>query len=354
MATNGGGIPIPGKPPENNSPQSEEERLRRVMEADEAEKRRDRENAQAESRSRRNKFIGGGVLAAVLLGGAGYGLIQADPFGNDKQPTNGSAATGNAKNEVQSGTKPTAGQLPKPVENLNFWQSDGNTHYPDDLEKWQVKPHEKNDAADITAMVNKYESTQLANSSRRLPSEEAGFTSDPTKAKLPDGTLNPMYSTMTAQDYQRTVESYIERLANPIYGNWQQYQYAEGKASERLDLSRFSDMFSPEYLEKNKGKPYKDYIPIYADWSSDNYGLKNTLLDNGPRWIGKVNSMESNFTYDDNTQQYSSDVTVKIRYSAWAQDQTILHKDGVLKLKVVTDTNSKTNLHITDASLNVS
>lgn len=354
MVTNGGGIPIPGNNPENQSPQNEEERLRRVMEADEAEKRRDREQAKEDAKNRRNKMIGGGVLAAVLLGGAGYAISQANPFGGDSQPTSSSTPTGQGKSNVQSGTKASPGQLPKPVKDLNFWQSDGNNHYPDNLDNWQTKSHESSSNADVKNMVNKYASTQLANSSRRLPSEEAGFTSDPSKVKLPSGSLNPMYTTITAENYQRTVESYLERLVNPLYGNWQQYEYPEGKVSQNLELSRFSDMFSAAYMEKNKNNPYKNYIPIYADWNSDSYGMKKSLLEVGPRWIGKINSMNATFTYDAKTQQYNSDVTARISYSAWAQDQSILRKDGILKLKIVTDTNSQTKLQITDASLDVS
>lgn len=354
MVDNGGGLPIPGKG--SGSAPNEDEQLQKIMRADEEERQRDRAAAQSEKASKRNKIVGGTLLAAVLLGGGGFALTQVNPFGNDEQKVGQTDKKGGADANVDSKNKGTT-QLPgENASELNFWQTGGKNTYPFPLDEWQTKPHSDSTSRDKEKMMQKYSGTSLAVASQRLPSGSAGFTSDPSKAKLPDGTLNPMYTTLTAQDYQQVAEGYVERLVNPIYGEWQQYQRKNGKASQNLQLGEFSNMFTQEYLSKNSSKPFKDYIPIYADWNANDYGMGDKLLSNGPRWIGKIDSMNSTFKYDEKTQQYNTDVTANITYSAWAQDQSVLKKNGVLKLKLVTNSNdnNKPKLLISDASLSVS
>lgn len=289
------------------------------------------------------------ILSLAIIGGAGSALYFANPFKDDKQQV-GNAQPGNAQTDNNSDTN-NAGVI---KQQAKFWQVDGKNNYPVDLKNWQMLSHNSMNKTNINELINKYANTSLAISSHRLPSEESGFTSDKNKIKLSNGTLNPMYTTITSEDYQRIVESDIERLINPMYGDWEQYQHPNGHASKTFETSRFADIFSTNWLEKNKNKNPATYFPVYADWQENDYNMKNKLLgENDPRWMGTIDSMTSKFTYNDKTQQYTSDVNVKVKYSAWAQDQSTLTKNGTLTLKIITNTSdtNKQKLLIDDAKL---
>lgn len=250
--------------------------------------------------------------------------------------------------------QPSSEQPPPPIEvvtspptakvtnnEINFWQVNGGTKYPVELEKWQTQPYSEANKAVYTKMREKYAHTELATSASLLPSAKAGWVSDPKSEFLKDGTPNPRFTPVTDEVYLNSVESYIERLINPVFGEWKQYQYSDGEASKYFDESRFSDMFAREYLKKNFKNSAEQYIPVYADWKQNDYGIPE-LLDEGPRWIGTADSVKTEMRLDKKTGSYKSKVIVDVSYVAWAEDQSTLTRKGVLTLDIVTKSTTDT------------
>lgn len=301
---------------------------------------------------KRKAAIGTGVGLLAVVGIVG-GLVAFDPFGGEQ---NGASDT---QSTVGAGQVNTNAPI-QASKDTSFYQGKGQTGYiyPVKLEDWQSGDYEVGSKKVNEGILRKYSNGEFGQKSRIFPSASTGFTSDVSKEKLPNGTLNPAFTFVTGEDFRIEVGGYIERLINPVLGGWYSLQFSAGKASSATDPTGFVDMFSSSFFEKNAKKPLKDYLPIYADWNQDDYGLGNQLLDSGPRWMGTVKSTKTKLIYDKNTLQYSGTVTANIVYKAWARDQTVLQKEGVLTLNVVTDTSAvakgANKLKINDASLKVS
>ena len=216
---------------------------------------------------------------------------------------------------------------------------------PFDHEDWQIAGY-KNQASDdestkkllntIQASIQdgRLDNGTLSLSASTLPSEEAGFTSDQNKVTLEDGTINPMFSYWTKENFETEVGTAVERLLNPSFGQWENYQYPEYKANSEFDISTISDLFTNNWLESNTGKPYSEYVPVMADWNSDNYGGTYNLTDVA-KWFGKVQSSTTEFHYNSETQQYTATYTANVKYVAWTKDQKTVERNATLTLNLV-------------------
>lgn len=239
-----------------------------------------------------------------------------------------------------------------------FYEDDkGIVRYPVAVKPFQLAIYddESYNGDQFKELRSFYSTKELGEASHNLPNQEAGYTSDPAKKKLDNGTPNPVYVSATDQDYQNSAIASIERLINPAFGAWvgQTYPYAD---SVQVDL--FSDMFTPRYMSKANTEDTKSWLPIYGDWNNDNYGKMNLLDSPAPRWMGQVKSSKSTFVFDKNSGSYVANVTVNVTYSAWDKSEKTIKKNGVLNLKFVVnpDPNADT-LHkflIDSASLKVS
>lgn len=225
----------------------------------------------------------------------------------------------------------------QPVNKPFYVGEKGEVKFPVTLAPWEstVRGDPNLKKEDEGAAIRaSYAGTELVSAANVLPSRAAGYTSDPDKAAK-DGLPNPYYSYVTSEDYQETVLSYITRLINPVYGDWQEYQ----DGAKGVAVDRFGDMFTPAFLASVKGKDPSTWLPICADWQGNSYGNAN-LLKNGPRWVGKVSNSTSTFTWDEASSAYKANLVINVTYSAWQKDQTVTTKKGVLTLDVVTNTAS--------------
>lgn len=110
------------------------------------------------------------------------------------------------------------------------------------------------------------------------------FTDDPTKAYNDDGTLNTHYSYLSAEYVDETIRDDIERLVNPVYGEWtgtQNFTYCYDsvidKNDECMEWQNLADMFSDSYISKLKNAELSSnnvssLLPLYADWNKDDFG----------------------------------------------------------------------------------
>lgn len=321
-------------------------------------------------------LIFGGV--AVLVIGIAIAVFSINPFGGEQKVPGDDetkvAITPTAEPTVEpEPTKPENTLVP--IEEDEFYKKDKN-RFPVETDDWQEEPFSPElevketlevDGAEIPVVdyrnikskdiIDTWEGTSLANSSNMLPSEETGYTADPSKEFNEDGSLNPYYSYWTSEVFTFETGMHVERLLNPTVGSWGIYQYPSYSANSQFGLNSIADMFTNDWRVRNAGKSYSEYVPVYADWDSNSYGMGDQLLVSGPRWYGKVADSVSDFTYNEETFQYDVVFTADVIFTAWTQDQRKLEKTGKLTLNLVSNANGVSNsgyrVVIDDASLKV-
>lgn len=273
----------------------------------------------------------GGVLAVAVTAG----FLFFTPFGGDLNfnkdavtaPISGMDSTLGDKNQKV---------VQPPEDTSEDFAKDPSKMYPIQIEDWQTKLYKEQDADSLRkGILTGLSGSEVNSSSNVLPSEASGFTADSSKETLEDGSLNVRYSYWTAEVFQSEVGGYLERLLNPTFGGWEMYQHNGAGSSGYFDTALISDMFTDRWVSENANKPTSEYVPVFADWDANNYGLSDTLLKMGPRWIGTITSSDTAFTYDSTKLQYSVDLKAQVKFVAWTKDQTKLEKNGTLTLHLV-------------------
>lgn len=280
------------------------------------------------SRKKQIAVLSAGALALVLVAGAGVALSGANPLG-------GKQATSEQRTQDIGADESSSGDFDGIDE---FWASE-DKYFPVEKAGWQKSPIEESNALEkkrgeiLETVLN--DSSDLYNASMTLPSEAAGFTADSSQEFLSDDSPNPQYSFWTAEVFQAEAQSAIERLLNPVYGGWEKYQYPEFEAGSKFDTSIFSDIFAPSFFEANADKQPSEYMPVYADWKSNDYGEKRLLGNGGPRWFGQVKQSTTKFSYDEKTSSYTAEFTGDVVFTAWTESEEKIEKKGQLKLRFV-------------------
>lgn len=278
--------------------------------------------------------IGGAVAIALIIGGI---FLVPTVKGGKVPPASTVTATTGTKAKASSAIPSGA-----PGADQNFAKTN---QIPFEHENWQADDYKTQtnnegntqkflEAIRTSIEAGKLDNGTLALASSTLPSEAAGYTSDQDQVTLEDGSLNPMYAYWTKELFETEVGTTLERLLNPTFGGWENYQYPEYQANTQFDTSIISDMFTPNWLETNTGKPYNEYVPVMADWGSDNYGGGYNLTDVA-RWYGQIQTSSIDFNYNEETQQYTAVYTANIKYTAWTKDQKTVERTGTLTLNLV-------------------
>lgn len=178
-----------------------------------------------------------------------------------------------------------------------------------------------------------------------LPSEAAGFTSDINQETNDDGSLNPMFAYWTQEEFAYELSLITETLLNPVFGGWSQYTISESKAGENFTLNpKMISMFSQAYLQANAGKPASSWVPVYADWGGNDYGLADTLVpSSSARFYGTIKDAKLDYSYDSNNGQYRATLSASVVFTAWTKDQKTITKNGQLTLGLVSNPNGSAN-----------
>lgn len=327
------------KLPNLGSLYGKDEELDALIFADQEDKiREDNELNSARKKTRNKKILFSGIGAASVLALSGV-FFLANPFGGDQ-------TAGDVKNGTVSTPGGTSGKNEDPAANPNnnanvsneddFWMETGRM-YPVNLKEWELTPYPRD--GESPELASNYIRTipGVDSTLNNLPSRSSGFTDNPKEVRLPDGSLNPLYSYWTQEGFNEFVGISMVRFVNPIFGEWELYQHPENNdvinTYEYLP-HLFEDVFDPEYFDAVRDRPSKEWIPIYADWDANDYGMSDQLLKGGPRWMGVLESLRNEFKYDSKTQSYSATVKGNVTYHAWAKDQTKLTKKGVITFDV--------------------
>lgn len=279
--------------------------------------------------------IGGSALVVCLVVG---GLFFINPFGGDQNVGENDKKMTSIDDEK---TKKIAVKDKDVNTDDDFYHEDGK-YFPTKVEKWQKKPYEEQKDSELKKDIIKTGSTtSLGSSANILPSENSGYTSDDSKVEV-DGGLNPYYSYWTAEVFTSEAGEHIERLLNPTFGDWSRVQYSSYPGNKNLEFdSKIKDMFTNNWVNKNKDKKYSEYVPILADWKGNDYGMGDKLLSSGPRWYGEITDSTYDFKFSEDTQQYTVDVKSDVKFIAWSKDQSKLEKTGTLTLTFVSNEDGK-------------
>lgn len=290
--------------------------------------------AQGEGMSTTKK-VALGVAGVLVASAAGAGVWLLGPGGgfqgNDtRNPGVVSTPTDTSTGKSNPAVKTDAG--------ATFWRGESGPIWPIQLNDWERRAASiSSDKKALVGQVNqKYAASELYSTAQTLPSKATGFTSDPKASTNADGTINPRFSFLLAEDMQYLVASDLEFFVNPAFGDWVNMQYAANKPSQKFQLGLVAGKYSRQAMNTYKDTPFREWVPIYADWDANNYGQAN-LLAEGPRWMGKVMGTKTDLKYDQATLQYNAHVVAEVLYTAWLQDGNTVTKKGEITLDYVTN-----------------
>lgn len=205
--------------------------------------------------------------------------------------------------------------------------------FPIELKEWQKGSGKEGlNEKEEKELLETLAGSDLNISASILPSEAAGFTSDDSKILDENGSLNPLYSFWTQESFTSETGQIIEKFLNPRFGEWEDYQ-GQGSDPNSIDpASLFPNTFTNELLES--GEPVSSWLPIYADWSNNNYG-RDDLSSTGPRWYGSLESSNAEFIWDEESSQYTVDFTGNVEFTTYKSNGEKLSEKGVLTLELV-------------------
>lgn len=132
-------------------------------------------------------------------------------------------------------------------------------------------------------------------------------TNDQDKVYNEDGSLNDNFTYITQDDITTTVRDDIERLINPVYGEWSSLQnpdrmdWTQGADKAHLDVNswnRLADMFTYDnrnMLKNDNESDARSVVPLYADWDKNQYGGEWTNRLMYEPIVGKLLSYNCNY-----------------------------------------------------------
>lgn len=241
--------------------------------------------------------------------------------GNQYASTTNTANTDSNSNDSSSGDDATKTYLENTLGVPEYYSQARSKTIKDDKLKAQ---------ADADAVAG-----APANSHAALMSKESDpdFTDDPTKAYNDDGTLNTHYSYLSAEYVDETIRDDIERLVNPVYGEWTGTQNASGidytkgnggEAGNENEWTGLLDMFTDDYKDKIQtanlmNENVGDTLPIYADWKKDSFGGQWNTRDEINPIVGSVGLYDCKY-YIQSVQGDYITCTVPVKYTANTTD----------------------------------
>lgn len=270
-------------------------------------------------------IVPAGAVAVALI----VGLAVYDPFA---QNFRGTGETPVGTSEVEQG---------EPV-SYEWWET-GDEVFPKEVAEWSTREapvapvigsgDDRFTESDALSAVRAEAGRTLIGTNvdfaaTVLPTREAGFTDDVTKATLEDGSPNFAFSFWTREGFLEEFAVMLNRLTNPRFGGWQ--VASEGAATDATKAT-LADLFTSEWLTSNAAEA----LPILTTAKAPVEA--NYLPTGGTRWVGSVDAGSENvvLTYDDARGGYVVDFTAQVTYSAWQEDKSVATAKGTLILKLV-------------------
>lgn len=221
-----------------------------------------------------------GVGGAILYASQHYGqhkIIAGSTIGGGTLSNNGKNASANDSVD----------------KTVKFMQTLGVPAY-------YTKSHDKlGDKERITANTKAIRAAST-NASLSLPSKQSNpnLVDDPRFATTKDGRINPDYSYITMENVMPLIRDDVERLINPVYGNWWIAQYPDRIAANNA-AGAFNDMTgqSPKNMRE-----VRNILDLYADWNGDFYN--NKFLDQKYELpiVGRPTNLDCEFNINGNVE----------------------------------------------------
>lgn len=284
------------------------------------------EQVDKEERQKRKKaLIAAGIVAALGIGTVSFFVFDGDDAikgaftKNDEKKT---AGVYGSTTTVKGGSTGKSGST----------LSTSDTGIAAKIPDWSMQEYDTvEDKSGLSEKIlDEYDNTGLNEYTTEMESELAGYHSR--------GEMDDMQVPYTREDYIRASGEYIERLINPTFGGWSDMQYSNADINNNFPTGKLLDMFSTRYAEANKGAPLKTWMPVYADWEGNDYGMDN--LSNVSRWHGEVDNIKTQVNNYGSVNE-NIKVAVDVTFYAWDNDGQKIKQQGQLFLTLIPGKESK-------------
>ena len=165
---------------------------------------------------------------------------------------------------------------------------------------YYTKSHDKLDNKERVTANTKAIRAASANASLSLPSKQSNpnLIDDPRFATTKDGRINPDYSYITMENVMPLIRDDVERLINPVYGNWEILQFPAGDY-HNTTAGVFSDMLTTRVT---KTVDLQKVVNLYADWNRDFYNDKFLDEKYDMPIVGRPTSLDCEFNINGNVE----------------------------------------------------
>lgn len=288
-----------------------------------------------------------GVLIALLVTGVGFGAYYA-MHPQSQRIDNSSKVGGNAIGGSSSSSDSVVDNASQEHKFLN------DIGVPD---FYQVPKEDQSDDQ-RNQSVEYALTTEPTNAVGRFMSKDSNpdLTDDPSKYLLEDGSTNPNYSYLTGENTTAVIRDDMERLVNPVYGDWTFLQDVARLDSDgtpqTIDSTNLMDMFDPAVSTGKEGEAgLRELTKLYADWDANEYGGEWHGKYTGDPIIGQI----VDYNCDYNVKGAMDDTiscTAQVKYTGTITDEnggkTTKSVDRTLKLnyKVNYDSESASDRRI--------
>lgn len=236
------------------------------------------------------KWLTVGIIVALLAccGVGGAIFYASQHYGQHKiiagSTIGGGALTNNGKNASANDSADKT---------VKFMQTLGVPAY-------YTKNHDKLDNKERVAANTKAIRAASANASLSLPSKQSNpnLIDDPRFATTKDGRINPDYSYITMENVMPLIRDDVERLINPVYGNWEILQFPAGDY-HNTTAGVFSDMLTTRVT---KTVDLQKVVNLYADWNRDFYNDKFLDEKYDMPIVGRPTSLDCEFNINGNVE----------------------------------------------------
>lgn len=236
------------------------------------------------------KWLTVGIIVALLAccGVGGAIFYASQHYGRSKIIAGSTIGGGNLNNSAKNATSNDA--------------VDKTTKFMRDLgvPEYYTKNHDKLNDKERTTANTKAIRAASANASLSLPSKQSNpnLIDDPRFATTKDGRINPDYSYITMENVMPLIRDDVERLINPVYGNWEILQFPAGDYHDTT-AGVFSDMLTTRVT---KTVDLQKVVNLYADWNRDFYNDKFLDEKYDMPIIGRPTSLDCEFNINGNVE----------------------------------------------------
>lgn len=171
--------------------------------------------------------------------------------------------------------------------------------------------------------------------SSHFASRSAGYSNRKEDMYHDDGSRNWEYSYVLAEDIQFLFGHHIERLLNPVYGDWVDLQYGE---TEGFNYNQFRQLFTKRWWNANIVEGDPSNLPLFADWEGDGYSDytdEELSADGSPRWVGEIEDYDFELIETNEGRSFEIEATLDINFVSWIEGRGSVTQKAQLDITIV-------------------